>query len=82
MQGATSNVNMKRIICDGNDVLDLHRGSEEAMQYARKVGRPVLLLVEKLNRRFGHGECRWAESGRRVGEEWGKTFYRVVCYGV
>jgi hypothetical protein len=55
-QGATSNVHMKRIVCDGNDVLDVHRASEAAMQYARKRGRPVLLLVQSLNRRFGHGE--------------------------
>jgi TPP-dependent pyruvate/acetoin dehydrogenase alpha subunit len=47
---------MKKIKCDGNDVMDVHRGSEEAMNYARKMGRPVLLLVEKLNRRFGHGK--------------------------
>lgn len=55
IKGATSNVNMKRVMCNGNDVVDVHRASEEAMKYARKMGRPVLLLVENLNRRFGHG---------------------------
>ncbi len=39
---------------DGNDVLDLYCRSKEVIDHSRSMGRPSLLLVNKLARRFGH----------------------------
>jgi 2-oxoisovalerate dehydrogenase E1 component len=39
---------------DGNDVLDLYCKSKEVVDHSRALGRPALLLVNNLARRFGH----------------------------
>lgn len=45
---------MKRWIVDGSDVLDLYVKSQEAIDYCRKYGRPAIMLIRGLVRRFGH----------------------------
>jgi hypothetical protein len=52
--GPTSRVAMKRWIVDGSDVVDLYSKSREATEYCRRLGRPAVLVIRGLVRRFGH----------------------------
>lgn len=45
---------MKRWVVDGSDVVDLYSKSREATEYCRRLGRPAVLVVRGLVRRFGH----------------------------
>ena len=45
---------LKKFVCDGNDVIDVYETSKAAVDYARKHGKPVVLVMNKLTRRFGH----------------------------
>lgn len=52
--GPTSRVAMKRWIVDGTDVLDIYSKSREASDYCRRFGRPAVMVVRGIVRRFGH----------------------------
>jgi TPP-dependent pyruvate/acetoin dehydrogenase alpha subunit len=45
---------MKRWLVDGSDVVDLFAQSREAIEYCRRYGRPAVMVVRGLVRRFGH----------------------------
>lgn len=45
---------MKRFLVDGSDVIDIYSKTKEATEYCRKYGRPALVLIRGLVRRFGH----------------------------
>jgi 2-oxoisovalerate dehydrogenase E1 component len=43
-----------KFVANGNDVVDIYNKSQQAIDHARRLGRPSLLLVNGLVRRFGH----------------------------
>jgi TPP-dependent pyruvate/acetoin dehydrogenase alpha subunit len=45
---------MKRWVVDGSDVVDLFSQSQEAIEYCRRYGRPAVMIIRGLVRRFGH----------------------------
>ena len=40
--------------CNGNDMFDIYKTTQEAFSYSRKHGRPSVLVFNELVRRFGH----------------------------
>lgn len=40
--------------CDGNDIFDVYRASQEAFKYSRSRAKPSILVFDGLVRRFGH----------------------------
>ena len=45
---------MKKFLVDGSDVVDIYTNTKEATEYCRKYGKPAILLIRGLVRRFGH----------------------------
>jgi TPP-dependent pyruvate/acetoin dehydrogenase alpha subunit len=46
--------NMPKFVASAHDFTDIYDKSKQAIDHARQLGRPALLVVTGLSRRFGH----------------------------